>query len=161
VVTPSCPAGPAPFHPGPGSRYFNKFPESAVFLTAEAVQAQTMVITGVIRNLDGTQARNLENFTVEATQGNLTIGTGRLTSTPTDPAAYTITINTTLVNPADVRVLLSFRATGRDAVDLDKVVGKSAVLNDSQTLDVVLPESKGVAVEQKRCCLFGFLKCWK
>jgi hypothetical protein len=129
-----------------------------LLLVAESASAQNMVITGVVRNLDGTPLAALNNFTVEAFSGGNSVATGTVTAAA--PFVYTISIPANGVTPADVRVLLSFRATGRDPVDLNPVVGKAAVIqngqvvavNGSQTIDIVMPEATPPCLECNPAC---------
>ena len=126
-----------------------------VFVLSNVSFAQNMTITGTVRNLDGTPIENLLNFTVEAFSGGQRVAAGALiTNAP--PFVYRILIDANQVNPNDVRVLLAFRATGRDNVDFDKVTGRAANLvggvpvavDSAQTVDVVMPEAQG----ELPCC---------
>src|SRR5579883_1454124 len=116
----------------------------SVYLAANAATAQTMTITGTVRNLDGIPLAT-QNFTVKAFQGGVEVASGALVSATT----YSIAIDSARVNAADVRVTLSFRATGRDLVDFEKIAGRAAILvgvtvtpvNSAQTIDVVMPEA--------------------
>jgi len=128
-----------------------------------AAHAQTMTITGTVRNLDGVPITPLINFSVVAFQGNVEVARGGLV--PGTPNTYSITIPATgkAVNAADVRVLLSFSATGRDPTSLDKIVGQAAVqvgtavnpVDSRQTVDVVMPEATPCCycpIAQDLCC---------
>jgi len=119
---------------------------------------QTMTITGTVRDLNGVPLEALDDFTVEAFVGGNPIARGSVT--PVAPFVYTINIDPALVNPNDVRVLLSFRATGQTPVDLNQVVGKASAVNATgqlvavdgrQVIDIVMPKLNTCQPYGPRC----------
>lgn len=114
----------------------------AVLLGAiEVASAQTTTISGTVRDLNGAPLEKLSDFQVNAFSGNKAIASGTVSSAA--PFVYTINIPTGLVNPADVRILLVYSATGRDTVSLNSIVGKASVVQNGQ--DVGKDSSPGPA----------------
>jgi hypothetical protein len=106
-------------------------------------------IQGTILDLKGDPLKKLDNFKVTAEVAGTILASGKLT-TISAPFRYEIDIPNVDLNPNDIRVILKYRAVGRDPVDLLDIPG-----NVNQEISVVMP----VAHCQQYCVTCGRRRC--